>query len=852
MSFANGTQLGPYEIVAPIGAGGMAEVYKARDTRLDRVVAIKVAKENFSERFEREARAVAALNHPNICTLHDVGPNYLVMEYLEGAPLNGPIPLAQALRYAMQICDALDAAHRKSIIHRDLKPGNILITRTGVKVLDFGLAKIREAVQMDEATLTNAITGKGEILGTLNYMSPEQLQGLEAGAPSDIFSFGLVLYEMLTGKRAFEGSSPASVIAATLERPSPSIADIAPPELDRVLHRCLQKDSGSRWQSARDLKAELEWIAESPASVAKTSRTPHPQILGRMGWIVAAVLALGLAFTLSPFWRPAPEPAAIMFELSPPEGEFFSGGFPMISPNGELIAALVGDGTARRRIAVRHLNAVTWQKLPGTENAGGVTWSPDNRYLAFVSGSAVKKVDVTGGPPQSLADFPGGWIPYLAWNRDGAILFSRRDGLWKVMASGGNATQVTAYDASLQEDLHGVPQFLPDGRHFLFIARSSLAGKSSIYAGSIEGSGDKNRTFIMPASTSVLFNRSAQGAEYILFEREGALMAQPFDAAHLKLTGDPFLASPQVGLAGTAVAASVSAAGALVLSRGPDALRGTQLAWFGRNGKLLSEVGPVGIYSDFALSPDRKRLMVSHLDDGDLYLIDLATSGQSRFTFDPASDRFGVWSPDNTRIVYARSLAYVYEKPISGSGEHQLTGVLGTPSDWSRDGHSILVRGNDGDLWALIDGKPFRITETQFTEGQAQFSPDGKWIAFVSDESKRNEVYVQAFPKPGEKFPISIAGGVQPRWAGDGKELFYIALDGKLMAVRINTHAGFEHAAPTPLFDVAQLTNNAVGFDYLVDGSGPRFLVRTPAKGSKASPVTVITDWLAVAKKPGT
>jgi serine/threonine protein kinase len=853
MTFANGTQLGPYEIVAPIGTGGMAEVYKARDTRLDRVVAIKVAKENFSERFEREARAVAALNHPNICTLHDVAPNYLVMEYIEGTPLKGPMPLAQALHYAMQICDAMDAAHKKNIIHRDLKPGNILITRTGVKVLDFGLAKIGAAVTMDEATLTNAITGKGEIVGTLNYMSPEQLQGREAGAPSDIFSFGLVLYEMLTGKRAFDGSSPASVIAAILERPCPSIADIAPPELDRALRRCLEKDPDNRWQNARDLKAELEWVARSPGSVAKTPDTRQSEIQSPMGWIVAAVLALGFAITLLTLWRSAPEPLAITFELNPPEGEFIAGGFPVISPNGQFIAALFSDGSTQRRIVIRHLNAVTWQKLPGTENASGVTWSPDSRYLAFVSGSSVKKIDVTGGPPQSLAEFPGGWIPYMAWNRDGVILFSRRDGLWKVLASGGNATQVTAHDASLKEDMHGVPQFLPDGHHFLFMGRSSLAGKSSIYAGSVDSSGDKNRTFIMTSATSVLFARSPQGIEYVLFERDGALMAQPFDAAHLKLMGEPFLAASQVGLAGTAIAASVSTTGVLVLSRGPDSIRGTQLAWFARNGKALSNIGPPGIYSDFALSPDRKRLMVARLDDGDLWLIDLATSGLTRFTFDPASDRFAVWSPDSTRIVYARSLAYLYEKPISGSGERQLTDVLGIASDWSRDGHSILVRSSDGDLWALIDGKPFRITETQFTESQGQFSPDGKWIAFVSDESKRNEIYVQAFPKPGEKFPISVAGGVQPRWREDGKELFYMTPEGKLMVVAINTNAGFEHAAPTPLFDLFQVTNNAaIGFDYAVDGNGQRFLVRTPTKASKPNPVTVITNWLGVAKKSGT
>src|SRR5262249_53874613 len=443
MSLATGTQLGPYEIVAPIGAGGMAEVYKARDTRLDRVVAIKVSKENFSERFEREARAVAALNHPHICTVHDVGPNYLVMEYIDGTPLKGPLPLTQALQYGMQICDALDAAHKKNIVHRDLKPGNILVTKGGVKVLDFGLAKIGAAVVMDEATLTNALTTKGEILGTLNYMSPEQLQGREAGAPSDIFSFGLVLYEMLTGKRAFEGSSPASVIAAILERPAPSIVDAAPPALDRVLHRCLEKDPENRWQSARDLKAGLEWIASSPASVAEVSTMPQTRISKLSGWIVSAVFALGLALTLLMWWRTTPEPAAVIFEVNPPEGEEFTSGYPVISPNGRLLAAIISDGRGQRHIAIHHLDAARWQQFPGTEHALGPTWSPDNRYLAFSVATTLKKIALSGGPPQPLTDVPAGWIPFMAWNGDGVILFSRRDGLWKVLATGGNAVQVT-------------------------------------------------------------------------------------------------------------------------------------------------------------------------------------------------------------------------------------------------------------------------------------------------------------------------------------------------------------------------------------------------------------------------
>jgi eukaryotic-like serine/threonine-protein kinase len=853
MSLRVGARLGPYEIVAPLGAGGMGEVYRARDPRLGRDVAIKVSAESFSDRFEREARAVAILNHPNICTLHDVGPNYLVMEYIEGVPLGGPLPLAHALKYATQICDALDAAHRKQIVHRDLKPGNILVTKGGIKVLDFGLAKMGAPVTMNEATLTKALTAKGEILGTLHYMSPEQLQGREAEAPSDIFSFGLVLYEMLTGKRAFDGPSPASVIAAILERPTPSVGHVGPPALERVLHRCLEKDPESRWQSARDLKNELEWISNAPAPAETTLQSPTRRIAAALGWIAASVFAIALAITVWTSRRPAPGSPPITFELTPPEGDTFGGGYPVISPDGRMIAATVFTGTGQRRIAVRRLDTPAWQTLPGTDGAFTPAWSSDGRYLAFLAGTKVKKIDVTGGPPQPVADVPGGWIPYAAWNRDGVILFSRRDGLWKVAASGGNPTQVTALDTSVQENLNGAPQFLPDGRHFWFLGRTPDDGKSAMYVGSIDASGATNRTLLVPAASSALYAEGARGAGYLLFEREGALMAQSFDVAHTRLTGDPFLVATQVGLGGSALAASVSSTGALIMSTGPSNALASQLAWVDRRGKPLGELGEPGTYLDFSLAPDGKHVMLARTVSGgrdlDLWLVDVATAGMTRFTFDPATDRSPVWSPDGSRVVYSRSQSDLYEKTVTGTGERRLTGVLGMPMDWSRDGRSILVRSNDGDLWALTDGKPVRITQTPFNETLAQFSPDGKWIAFVSSERRQPEVYVQAFPFGGEQFPISIAGGTAPRWRSDGAELFYAALDGKLMSVAVKGAAGFEHAAPTLLFDIQLNDASPNAFDYVVTGDGQRFLVRTPAKGAKANPVMVMTNWLALAKK---
>jgi Tol biopolymer transport system component/predicted Ser/Thr protein kinase len=856
MALIPGARLGPYEIVSAIGAGGMGEVYRARDPRLGRDVAIKVSAESFSDRFEREARAVAILNHPNICTLHDVGPNYLVMEYIDGAPLTGPLPLAQALKYATQICEALDAAHRKQVVHRDLKPGNILVTKSGIKVLDFGLARMGAPVTMNEATLTKALTAKGEILGTLHYMSPEQLQGHEAEAPSDIFSFGLVLYEMLTGKRAFDGPSPASVIAAILERPAPSVGEIGSPALDRVLHRCLEKDPESRWQSARDLRNELEWIATAPASAATTSRSARHRIAASLGWIAASVLAIALAIMLGTLRRSAPESPPITFELNPPDGDIFGGGFPVISPDGRVIAASVFHGAGQRRIAVRRLDTPVWQPLAGTEGAFTPAWSPDGRYLAFLAGTKVKKIDLTGGPPQPVADVPGGWIPYIAWNRHGVILFSRLDGLWKVSDAGGNPSQVTALDPSIGENLNGAPQFLPDGHHFLFLGRNPGDDKSAVYVASIDASGATNRTRLFAAASSPVYAESARGAGYLLFEREGALMAQPFDVEHARLTGDPFLVAPKVGLGGSALAASVSQTAVLVLSTAPTNVVTMQLAWFDRTGKAVGELGVPGIYLDFSLAPDGKHVMVARAMTGNrdlnLWLVDVATSGMTRFKFDAATNRSPVWSPDGSRLVYTRSQSDLYEKVVGGTGERRLNGVLGIPMDWSRDGHSILVRSNDGDLWALIDGTPIRITQTPFNETLAQFSPDGKWIAFVSNEGREPEVYVQPFPSGGEKFSISIAGGTQPRWRGDGAELFYVALDGKLMAVAVKTNAGFEHSAPTPLFDIQLNDGLPNSFDYLVSGDGQRFLVRTPARGTRTSPVMVMTNWLALAKSPPT
>jgi len=580
-----GTRLGPYEILAPIGAGGMGEVYKARDTRLDRIVAIKVSKTEFSERFEREARAIATLNHPHICQLYDVGPNYLVMEYIEGAPLKAPLQLDQTLKYAAEICDALDAAHTKNITHRDLKPANILVTKAGVKLLDFGLAKLGPgpAVKAAEGTMTMALTGKGETLGTFQYMSPEQINGQEAGPQSDIFSFGLVLYEMLTGKRAFDGSTPASVIAAILERPAPSVADVAPPALDRVLKRCLEKDPENRRQSARDLKVELEWIgaaAESGETVPATAPSRS-----RLGWALVAVLAVvaaGASFIAWRSTRPVEEPRVLKVSVLPPEKVALLGDIPAVSPDGRRVAIPAAlDG--KTSLWVRDLASLDARALPGTEGASLPFWSPDSRFLGFFANGELKRTDAAGGPVVNLCDAPVGRGG--TWNQNDVILFVPATGsaVFRVPAAGGTPMPVTTINA--QEPGHRNPWFLPDRRHFLYTAYGrDLATSPTVYVQDLD---TKGRHALILASSNVVY---ASG--HLLFLKDLILMAQPFDVGKLQITGDAVPVAEQVGYAALDIRAYFSSSqnGVLVYaSATTSGAQGySQLTWFDRLPRRVS------------------------------------------------------------------------------------------------------------------------------------------------------------------------------------------------------------------------------------------------------------------------
>jgi serine/threonine protein kinase/Tol biopolymer transport system component len=872
MPVASGTRLGPYEILSSIGAGGMGEVYKARDTRLGRDVAVKVSHDQFSERFQLEARAVAALNHPNICTLHDVGPNYLVMELIDGAPLKGPLPLDQALRFAAQICGALGAAHKRGITHRDLKPANILVTKVGIKLLDFGLAKFDQSIKPpSDATLTMALTGRNEIVGTIYYMSPEQLQaqatGQEIDARSDIFSFGLVLYEMITGKRAFEGSSPASVIAAIMERPAPSIAQVAPPALDRLLQRCLAKDPEERWQTARDLKGELEWIANTPAIEATSNPTPSQS---RLGWVLAAIAtlaALALGAMLWAPWRPGPDPPKVVrFQIAPPEGATLGTTF-ALSPDGSKLAFYATGSDGVSRLWLRTMDALESHALPGTEGNGvnPFFWSPDSRFILYnADNRKLKKVDVTGGPPLTICDAPNVVISGSA-NRDGVIIFGLNLGtIQRVPSAGGTPLPVTALNTMRKDSAHGYPVFLPDGRHFLYFVRAAPEN-TGIYLASLDSRPEQQAPKLLVATSFgpgfVPFPDRDGGA--ILFDRDGTLLAQPFDLRRLEPVGEAVPIMEQLGGFLGFGFFSASRNGTLVYRT--NKAGNQRLGWLDRQGKSLGAVGDPHSYRDLALSPDGTRVAAVRTETSnlDIWLTAFPRAEDSRLTFDLARDQTPVWSPDGKRIAFASDRTGnfdLYQHASNGAGQDELlfkSDHQKYPTDWSRDGRYLLYIDLDPktkpDLWVLpmdsasSERKPVLFLRTDLYEGNGKFSPDVHWIGYESTESGRVEVYVQPFPAAeggSGKWMVSHGGGTQPHWRGDGKELFYLALDGAVMAVPVSTSgAAFEAGTPAVLFKGPPNR----GWDVSADGK--KFLFPIPSGDTAQAPFTVVQNWTSLLKK---
>jgi serine/threonine protein kinase len=883
MNLATGTKLGPYEVLSPLGSGGMGEVYRARDTRLDRAVAVKILPERLSsnperrQRFDREARAISSLSHPHICSLYDVGQqdgiDYLVMEYIEGESLadrlkKGALPLNQALMYAIQVADALDKAHRAGIVHRDLKPANIMLTRSGAKLLDFGLAKLlgnhpeADLARSNLPTEPIGITGEGTIVGTFQYMAPEQLEAGQVDARTDIFAFGAVLYEMITGRRAFTGKSRVSLIGAILKDDPSAISTIqpmTPPALERVVKTCLEKDPDERWQNAHDLMRELKWVAEPGSEAATRGPVGGGRNRERLAWIAATatlLLALiaALPFVIAHLREPPVDTRVIRLSIPAPTLSTVGGQSFAISPDGRRLAFVAADSSGKPRLWVRQLDSLNPQPLPGTDGASSPFWSPDSRFIGFFGDGKLKKIDVSGGSPQTLCDAPhnrGG-----TWNRDGVIVFAprTRSALYRVTAAGGEAAPLTTLEQA-SEYSHRWPQFLPDGRHYLYLSRQE---KSGIYLGSLDS---KETRRIVDTD----FNAAYAPQGYLLFVREAALMAQPFDAGKLELTGEPSRVAEQVRLT-TDLNSHFTASenGVLVFQSGGQ-IADSQLAWHDRAGKQLNTVGPPGNYVNICLSPDEDRVAFVRREKSidNIWLIDIAGNTPTRFIFVP-SDSTPIWSPDGSRIVFStirNGPADLYVKPASGSSNEEpllKTGQAKLPTDWSSDGKLLIYQESNAkgkwDLWILPlqgDWTPRPFLQNDFNKINAKLSPDGKWMAYCSDESGQPEVYVQPFPGGGGKYQISIAGGGDPRWRRDGNELFYISADGKMMAVEVKAGSTFAAGATKPLFDtpLRELTDSLQPFDsYAVSRDGQRFLINDFTETS-APPLTVVLNWTADLKR---
>ncbi len=891
MAILAGTRLGPYEILAPLGAGGMGEVYRARDTRLGRSVAIKVLPPHLSssaelrERFEREAKTISQISHPHICALYDVNregeTEYLVMELLEGETLaarlaRGALPLEQALRYGVEIADSLDIAHRQGIVHRDLKPANVMLTKSGVKLLDFGLAKALQPdgpIESFTSVPTEAhVTREGTILGTLPYMAPEQLEGKKADPRTDIFAFGATLYEMATGKKAFEGPSQASLISAILRdepRPISQVQPMMPPGLDRVVKTCLAKDPEDRWQSARDVATELKWIADGGSQAGvPASVVARRGIRERLAWAAAAAATLAaLAVVLVPA-RPREALRMVQSSILPPEKSsfVFDLGPMALSPDGRRLAFLAPTAEGKNLLWVRPLNGMAAQPLAGTEGAGYPFWSPDSRFLGFFAGGKLKKIDASGGPPQVLCDAQSGRGG--TWNRDGVILFSPslRDALQRVSSAGGSPAPATEFDASKQEYSHRFPFFLPDGRHFLYLAQAMRVGQivgEDVCIGSLES---KERRSLFRANSNPVFAPAAPGAAsgHILFSRERTLLAQPFDARRMRLSGEAFPVGEQVQyFANFGFGVFTASDNGILAYQASGAGSMTQVVWLDRSGKQLDVLGPPAEYLRPRLSRDGRRVAIDVGDPQtgrfDIWIYDLARRVPTRFTFE-ADSVFPIWWPDDSRIVFQsnrKGQSALYQKVSSGTGNEEFLiqeGGLKVPTDLSSDGRFLAYHVIDNKtktwdlgLYSVAEKKTFLFLSTPAAEVNGRFSPDGRWIAYQSDESGTVEVYVQPFPGHGGKWQISTAGGTQPVWNRNGKEIFYVSPDNKLMAVDVKAVPGFEAGPPRALFDVHLKSVN--GWKYDISPDGQRFLANVVIGEVKTKPITLVLNWTAETKK---
>jgi serine/threonine protein kinase len=871
MPLSAGDRLGPYELIEPIGAGGMGVVFKARDTRLDRIVAIKFSNEQFTERFDQEARAVAALNHPNICTLHDVGPNYLVMEFIEGESPKGPMPLEEALRIAHQIADALEAAHERGITHRDLKPANIKIKPDGsVKVLDFGLAKLAATSSGSSErspTFTIGMTEAGMILGTASYMAPEQARGKTTDKRADIFAFGVVLHELTTGRRLFGGEDAGEMLAKVI-RDEPDLSD-APPSIHRLLVECLKKDPRKRLRDIGDAWRLLDGDPPSGGSSAGNNGASEAGRPNRTRWLWPAVAALLLltsgALGLLHFREKPPVLAPLRFEIAmPPKSALNAFN---LSPDGRKLILNVRSQDGRNSLWLRMLDSLQLRELPGTQGANlDPAWSPDSQSIAFMADGNLKKLDLSGGSPQTLAPYINP-ATGLSWSRQDVILYSSAGIVNRIPASGGDTSAVTALDARQDEQGQGRPYFLPDGKHFFYYRL--MGNNSGVFIGSLDAKpAEQEPKRLLDTKAGVVYVPGPEGGGYLFFQRGEALMAQPFDRGRMELTGRAVQLADHVSTNLYEGQFSVSDTGILAYALTGGNSR--QLTWYDRQGKALGHVGGPATRDEMSLSPDGSRVVEGREDDGGdwvVWMLDVARGANTRLSFEGGGGN-AIWSPDSSQIVYAPSGGQstdLYLKPANGAGQGEMlwhSDSSKTPQDWSRDGRYVmfLQRGKNsgGDLWVIPlmgERKPIPYLVTPFSETQGQFSPDGHWVVYSSNESGAKEVYVQPFPtSTGGKWPISSGGGSQPRWRRDGKELFYFTPDQTLMAVDVNTSGGtFQPGIPKPLFRAPVLGGSGgapgVAWRWDISRDGQRFLINTTLDDEVASPISVVVNWQSEMKQ---
>ena len=890
------TRIGPYQVMSLLGAGGMGEVYRARDPKLNRDVAIKVLPELFATdrdrlaRFEREAQSLAALNHPNIAQVYGVieDPPGLVMELVEGEDLSqrilrGPIPFAEALPIAKQIAEALEAAHERGIVHRDLKPANIKVRDDAtVKVLDFGLAKAMDRSSVGQGfspaegdspkgldyernspTFTSpAMTQMGMILGTAAYMAPEQAKGRAVDKRADIWAFGCVVFEMLTAQRPFGGDDVTEMVASIVkDEPAWSVLPSnLPAPLVSLLHRCLVKDAKHRLRDIGDARLQLDEASVAPAIAVATAAARARSRLWPAAATVAAIAALAFAVPAVRHLREAPaERVAARFIVAAPENHVPIDA-PVFSPDGRRIVFAATGRDATSKLWVQAIDSLSASQMAGTEGAHYPFWSPDSRFVGFFAGGKLKKVDLSGGLPQTLADAPTGRGG--TWNADGVIVFEASNiaPLVRVSASGGTAVTVTTLDSAHGETSHRYPHFLPGGRHFLYYALAIRPEKSAIYVGTL-GSDEKVR--LIEGATGEA--RYASG--FLLYPRRSTLMAQPFDAERRALgAGDasPVAEDVQEGSNTGSLAFSVSPDGMLAYRAG--ALRSENyLRWFDRTGKMTGQIGGADSYSTPRLAPDGRSLAVTIRDQSenfDIWIVEFARELKRRLTFDAAGESLPVWSPDGAAIVYHSEVngpaGNIYRVASNGSGRPEAVLKLPTPTypmTWSPDGQSVLyvMAGPKGstEVWSQRlagNQQPSAYLEAG-NPTQATFSPDGRFVTYTSDETGRSEIFLQSFPARGAKVQVSTSGGLQPRWRKDGRELFYVSLDQKLTAVDVRLDAVPEIGKPSPLFDV-RLGTTSFSFyapEYDVSSDGQRFLINVAGR-SEASPITVVLNWPSMLK----